>query len=209
VRKEAPDERRAALDRGGSFRVEPLAVDAARAAARESGIDEAMAPLGVYRVLLRHPKLAVAVNGLLTTLLWTGHRLEPRLRELLILRIAWVTGSVYEWTQHWRLARRLGIPREDLLAVRDWRASARLGPAERAVLAATDDTLGAGVIAAETWRLCEKHVGGPEELVEMVVAIGNWRMFSQLLRSLEIPLEDGVEAWPPDGQAPPMVAAGP
>jgi hypothetical protein len=27
-------------------------------------------------------------------------------------------------------------------------------------------------------------------------------MFSQLLRSLEIPLEDGLRPWPPDGQAP-------
>lgn len=203
-----PDHSTAARRRGGSFRVEPLAVDAAQAAAREAGIDEAMAPLSVYRVLLRHPKLAAAVNGLLTTLLWTGHRLDPRLRELLILRIAWATGSVYEWTQHWRLARRLGIPREELLAVRDWRASDRLGPADRAVLAATDDTLATGMVAAETWRLCEKHVGGPEELVEMVVAIGNWRMFSQVLRSLEIPLEDGAEPWPPDGQAPPAAAVG-
>jgi hypothetical protein len=27
-------------------------------------------------------------------------------------------------------------------------------------------------------------------------------MISSLLRSLEIPLEDGVEAWPPDGRQP-------
>ena len=37
---------------------------------------------------------------------------------------------------------------------------------------------------------------------QLVVAIGNWTMFSQLLKSLRVPLEVGVEAWPPDGQAP-------
>jgi hypothetical protein len=36
----------------------------------------------------------------------------------------------------------------------------------------------------------------------MVIAIGNWNMFSQLLRSVEIPLEDGVKDWPPDGRIP-------
>ena len=44
--------------------------------------------------------------------------------------------------------------------------------------------------------------------IEMVVAIGNWNTFSQLLRSLEIPLETGVECWPPDGMVPDLAKAG-
>ena len=39
-------------------------------------------------------------------------------------------------------------------------------------------------------------------IAELVAAIGNWRMFSALLRSLDVPLEDGVDPWPPDGIAP-------
>ncbi|MCZ6710626.1 MAG: carboxymuconolactone decarboxylase family protein, partial [Gammaproteobacteria bacterium] len=39
------------------------------------------------------------------------------------------------------------------------------------------------------------------ERVELVAAIGNWSLIAQLLKSLQVPLEDGVEAWPPDGQA--------
>ncbi len=100
------------------------------------------------------------------------------------------------------MAIQLGVSEEDLLAVRDWRGEVRFGPAERAVLAATDDTLERGAISPETWRECRAHVGGTEELLELVAAIGNWRLFSSLLRSLEIPLEDGVEPWPPDGATP-------
>ena len=37
---------------------------------------------------------------------------------------------------------------------------------------------------------------------KLVIAIGNWRLFSALLRSLDVPLEDGVAPWPPDGRAP-------
>jgi hypothetical protein len=55
------------------------------------------------------------------------------------MRIGWVTGSAYEWTQHWRVATTAGIPPEDILAVRDWRNSERLTPADRAILAATDE----------------------------------------------------------------------
>ena len=32
--------------------------------------------------------------------------------------------------------------------------------------------------------------------------MGNWTMFSILLRNLKIPVEDGVAIWPPDGLVP-------
>jgi alkylhydroperoxidase family enzyme len=136
-----------------------------------------------------------------TTLLWNG-TLDARLRELVIMRIGWKTGSVYEWTQHWRVATQLEVDPADILAVRDWQSSARFGPAERAVLAATDETLDTGTISDATWAACAEHVGADAQLIELVVAIGNWRLFSSLLRSVRVPLEDGVTPWPPDGTAP-------
>jgi alkylhydroperoxidase family enzyme len=96
----------------------------------------------------------------------------------------------------------MGIDPADLVGVRDWRSYSGFGPADRAVLAATDETLETGTIGATTWAECEQHVGGAAELIELVVAIGNWRLFSSLLRSLEVPLEDGVVPWPPDGRQP-------
>jgi alkylhydroperoxidase family enzyme len=183
-------------------RMEMLSIDEAKTVARECGIRESMAGLSVYRTLLRHPKLASAVNHLLTTLLFTGNKLDVRLRELLIMRIGWTTGAEYEWTQHWHFAERVGLPPEDVIAVRDWRPSKRLSAADRAVLAAVDDTLERGKISDAVWAECVRHVGSPEQLLEMVIAIGNWNMFAQLLRSLEVPLEDGVKGWPPDGKIP-------
>ncbi|MBL4720234.1 MAG: carboxymuconolactone decarboxylase family protein [Alphaproteobacteria bacterium] len=182
-------------------RIVMLSEEEAVAAARAIGIRESMAPLSVYRVLLRHPELTKSITELLTTLLFTSKKLDARLRELIIMRIAWVTGSNYEWTQHWRIAGHVGLPAEDVLAVRDWENAESLAPADRAVLAAVDETLKDGKVSDATWADCAANIGGPVELIEMVVAIGNWTMFSQLLRSLEIPLEDGVAAWPPDGEA--------
>lgn len=42
----------------------------------------------------------------------------------------------------------------------------------------------------------------PQVLLELVTAIGTWRMVSGILRTLEVPLEDGVGSWPPDGLGP-------
>ena len=184
-------------------RITLLPVDEAKAIGREAGVSSSMSHMNIYRALLNHPDLAGATAAQLSMLLWKANRLDNRLRELIIMRVAWRTGSVYEWTQHWHVALRIGMTEADILSVRDWPSIADLDPATKAVLAATDETLDAGRISDATWEACKTHVGGEPELMEMVVAIGNWRTFSEVLRSLNIPLEAGVEAWPPDGLVPP------
>lgn len=187
---------------GGEARVPRLTVEKAKAAAAEAGVPEHMADLSVFRVLLRYPRLARAVNDLLATLLWHGD-LDARQRELAIMRIGWICGSDYEWTQHWRVARSLGVSEEDLLAVRDWQSDHAFGPAERAVLAATDEVVLRGAITPSTWAACAEHLGNDRVLLELVAAIGTWRMIAALLLSLDVPLEGGVASWPPDGLRPP------
>lgn len=183
-------------------RVPGLPLGEAKAAADEAAVPDYMAELSIFQVLLNHPQLARAVNDLLATMLWHGS-LDARLRELVIMRIGWLTACEYEWTQHWRVATRLGVTTEDLLAVRDWQQHERFGPRERAVLAATDDVVRDGAVSADSWAACERELQGDKTtLVELVTAISAWRMISSILQSLEVPLEDGVVGWPPDGRAP-------
>ncbi|MGH3678540.1 MAG: carboxymuconolactone decarboxylase family protein [Mycobacterium sp.] len=183
-------------------RVRRLPAGDAAAAATAAGVPEFMAELSIFQVLLRHPRVARALNDLLMSMLWEP-TLDARLRELLIMRIGWLTASDYEWTQHWRIALGLGISADDLLGVRDWYTHDAFDPRERAVLAATDEVVHDGAISAKTWATCERELGpDPAVLIELVTAIGTWRMIASLLNSLEVPLEDGVESWPPDGQPP-------
>lgn len=162
-------------------RVPMLDREQAQLRAAECGLPEELAELSVFRVALHQPRVAVALYGLLDALLFRGS-LDARLRELIIMRLGWITGSEYEWTQHWRIATLLGVP---------------------AVLAATDDVVRDGVISEENWAGCQKAFNSDHAvLVELVGAIANWRLFSILLRSLNIPLESGTDGWPPDGRAP-------
>ncbi len=175
-------------------------VDEAKSRAADVGVPDYLAELNVFRVLLHNPGAASAVNGMLHQLLLKGV-LDARLRELVIMRIGWVHGAVYEWTQHWHVALGLGVDSDDVLGVRNWERHEAFGAVERAVLAATDETLADGSISDATWAACAEHLDAAE-LVELVVAIGNWGMFARLLPSLDVPLEDGVEPWPPDGARP-------
>ena len=183
-------------------RVPRLSVDEAKSAADEAGVPDYMAELAIFQVLLNHPKLASGLNDLLARMLWQG-KLDSRLRELAIMRIAWLTACDYEWSQHWRVATGLGVSADDLAGVREWRSHSGFGAPEQAVLSATDDVVRDGAVSAASWAECCEVFGSDQAmLVELVTAIGAWRMVSSILLSLQVPLEDDVVSWPPDGQGP-------
>lgn len=183
-------------------RIECIPLEDALRLGSEMGIREVQAGKNAFRALAHHPDLVRQLYGLLI-MLSSRNKLDSRLRELMIMRIAWTTGSEYAWFQHYRIATtQAEVTPAEILAVRDWRNSNLFGPAERAVLAAVDDTRDHGKVSDAVWAECEQHLREPAVLIEMVVAIANWIMFSQLLQSLRVPLEAGATPWPPDGKAP-------
>src|SRR5439155_7074470 len=125
-----------------------------------------------FRTLANNPGVARVAYTQLVQLL-ENNKLDTRLRELMIMRIGWVTGSAYEWTQHWRVATTAGIPPEDILAVRDWRDSERLAQADKAVLAVDDGCLAGKSISDSAWADVAKHVTDPGQQVEFIIAMGN------------------------------------
>ncbi|MBT4490811.1 MAG: carboxymuconolactone decarboxylase family protein [Rhodospirillaceae bacterium] len=184
---------------GTEPRIPMLPEDEARAIGKEVGVPSTMAGLNVFRIMSQHPTLAGVVAKQLAMLLYRGNKLDERLRELIIMRIGWRTGAMYEWTQHWPVSLRIGLTEEETLAVRDPANATCLGAAELAVIAATDDVLDNGAVGEASWQACAEHLASNEERLELVAAICNWNTFSIMLKSLNIPLEDGVAAWPPDG----------
>ena len=154
-------------------RVPMLGEEEARVIGKEVGVPSTMSGLNVFRIMSRHPTLAGVVAKQLAMLLYRGNMLDDRLRELIIMRIGWRTGAMYEWTQHWPVALRVGLTKEETLAVRD------------------------------PDKACAEYLSTNEERLELVAAICNWNTFSILLKSLKIPLEEGIEAWPPDGMPSP------
>jgi alkylhydroperoxidase family enzyme len=185
-----------------ALRVQMVSPERARDVGEAMGMPARRTQSEAFRVVANNPGVARVAFSQLMQLL-ENNKFDTRLRELMIMRIGWVTGSAYEWTNHWRVATTAGIPPEDILAVRDWQKSDRLNPADKAILAATDECLTGKSISDAAWAEVAKHVTDPGEQVEFIVAMGNWLMFSMLFRNLRIQLGEGVMVWPPDGLAPP------
>ena len=186
-------------------RVPMVSLERARELGEAMGMPAQRTQSEAFRTVANNPGVARVAFGQLMQLL-ENNKFDTRLRELMIMRIGWVTGSGYEWTNHWRVATTAGHPPEDILAVRDWRNSGRLTPADQAILAATDECLAGKSISDAAWAEVAKHVTDPGQQVEFIIAMGNWMMFSLLFRNLRIPLGEGIMVWPPDGLASPAAA---
>ena len=183
-------------------RIEMLSLEESLRVAKELGLHEPIARLNIFRTLFHRPRTAKAISDLLLSLLFDSE-IGHRRRELIIMRIGWVTGSEYEWTQHWPLAQKIfECTAEELLAVRDWHGADCFDAVDRAVLTATDELLDAGDLCDETWQACFEGLGR-DAAIDMVAAIATWLLVSKLARGLRVPLEEGVEGWPPDGKVPP------
>lgn len=174
-----------------------LSQESAAAAGEAAGVPPVLSRLHVFRALLHRPALAGGISSLLLSLL-AGGALDRRLRELAIMRIAWERACGYEWAQHWRIALDAGVPEDELLAMRDGRP---IGEPADLVLRATAECLGDGRVAATTMAELGEHLG-TEATVELLGVIGAWDMVAMLLRSMEVPFDDDLATWPPDGRAP-------
>ncbi|MEM8661716.1 MAG: carboxymuconolactone decarboxylase family protein [Pseudomonadota bacterium] len=189
----------------GTPRVPHLTVEEAKDAAAQVGIAEMKAGLSMYRILLRHPQLAKRVNDMMETLS-TDSEFDARLRELIIMRLAWMNNGEYEWSLHWLVAPGTGLEERDMRAARNWTEHDHWSDSERVVLRATDEVLASGVISKSTWTECAKHLPSHRDQLDLLAIILNWKMVSDLLKTLEVPLDEGIPSWPPEGLSPETAA---
>lgn len=107
---------------------------------------------------------------------------DARLRELIILRVAWVTRSAYEWSQHTRIGHRAGLTTEQLHAIPQGPAADLWSPIERAVLAAADQLVARQVVDDETWARLAEHFD-PAQLLEVLFTAGTYICFAAVCNS--------------------------
>lgn len=139
------------------------------------------------------PDLVVMAYNTLLPLLQPGRKLDPKLREFAILRTAIVGDSKFEFSQHMKVARMVGIPEEKLVAIKGWKTSDLFSPVERAVMAATDKILSLNRVEDETFASLQQHLSDPE-ILELFVVSGTWRMHGLIVRALHLEYDNDTTA---------------
>ena len=125
----------------------------------------------------------------LSNVLMTQITLDPRLREIAILRTAKVCNSVYEWTQHVPPAKYVGVTEAQIAAIEDWPSATCFSELERLVLHFTDEVNANVKGSRATLEGLKRHLGAGE-IVELLVIIGHWRQTASILETLEVDLDE-------------------
>ena len=189
-------------------RIPPLPVeewtDAERAALRayigDAGVERFLggapdAPRlpNVLGTLIRHPDLAARWLPYNDVLLNRGS-IDPRVRELAICRVGWRTAANYEWLQHVRLARGLGVTDAEIDAIAG-RGTVEWTPLEAGVLAAADDLVADFVVSDATWARLSEHFD-QQQMIELVFVIGTYTCLAMAFNSFGIQLDPELVDYP-------------
>lgn len=155
---------------------------------------EALPPLNIFRVLAHAETALRPVLALGGAILGAGE-LDPRRRELAILRTAAVTGADYEWVQHEAIARGVGAGAEQVAAVKRGELEAAcFDEDDRLVLRFAEELLVHDGASEATVTAAAERLSA-REIVELIIAVGYYRMLAGVMSSVAIDLDE------PMGQA--------
>jgi 4-carboxymuconolactone decarboxylase len=152
-----------------------------------SGQPDAARVPNVLTTLMHHPALSgpfLTYNRVLLETPALGHRL----RELMVLRVAWRTRSAYEWVQHTRLAERYSVTPQDIDAITRGARAETWTPLEVDLLAATDQLLDHYRIDDDTWARLRKHLD-ERQLVEVAFVVGTYTCLAMAFNSFGLQLD--------------------
>lgn len=147
-------------------------------------------PITLYRALVNSPGMARAFSGLGQ---YIRHRstLDPRLRELAIIQVGYLTRSDYEFSHHCKLGiDQFGVTPEDIRAIgrETDHGDGGFPELEAAVLRAAREMVTELAVADATFATLERHLDR-ERLVDLIVTIGFYCGVVRVLASLKIDVE--------------------
>ncbi len=152
--------------------------------ARIAGLATRGKPPHIFTTLGRH-------RGLFRRWLWFAGALMPGGKlprpdtELIILRVAHNTGSEYEWAQHERMARRVGLSDDEISRVRQGPEAAGWSERQALLLSAADELHAGNRIGEGLWAELSKHLD-EVLLIELCMLIGHYEMLAVTLNSLQV-----------------------
>lgn len=153
-------------------------------------IREALAklpPLNVFRMVANAPASFRGFLELAMSIL-TKSEFDPRKREIAVLRVAHVTRSHYEWTQHVAVARRTGVRDEEIAAIAAENPVRSLGEEDNLLCRVADEiSLEVRLSDEALQRIVDRY--GVRQATELILCVSYFNMLSRFLESTRVALE--------------------
>ena len=153
---------------------------------RAPGRPKGMNVLGSFA---HHPELTKAFY------VFNGHilfntTLSERQRELVVLRVAALRGSDYEWAQHAVLAGDVGLSPAEVQRIAAG-PDAGWDELDQALLQATDELVRDACVSDPTWRVLSAQLD-VQQLMDLIFTVGAYDVLAMLLRTFGTPLDEDL-----------------
>jgi alkylhydroperoxidase family enzyme len=116
--------------------------------------------------------------------------IDPRLRELLILQVGFISKSEYEFSHHVKISQQFGVTEEDIRNLIRFNGAKpnTLSEADRDALTAARELTEEADVSDTTWaKLAARYPN--DQLVELMLVVGYYNHVIRLLRALRIDVE--------------------
>ena len=159
-----------------------------RKAIAERIIRERGSLLHLYKMLLNSAPVA---EGWLTYLTAIRQKctLNSALREMVIMRVAFINGASYEADQHAPIALREGLTQAQVDALHDWEQASCFTDQQRAVLAYCDTMTKKIQVPDEIYNRVAAFFDA-QGMVELTATIAAYNMVSRFLEALQVHSHD-------------------
>jgi 4-carboxymuconolactone decarboxylase len=138
-------------------------------------------PLTIFNYLANNEQLLRRFNSL-GAHMRTSTATALTHREVIVLRIAFLADCTFEYDQHVEIARSSGVDEGTILASRQ--PNGRPGNhIDQILFAIADDIFRQDVVSEAAWNLASQ-VWGPDQLIELVMTAGFFRMAASTINSI-------------------------
>ena len=146
--------------------------------------------LNIYRALSHSPEALRRFMKFGSYFLSEG-KLDPKLRELAILRAGYLCRAPYEVAQHVAFGRRAGLSDDQIRAIAEPDATS-FDAKQLAVLAYAGELTSDSRVSDATYAAVEAFLNA-EEIVELTMVTGFYNMVSRALNALEVDMEPAAQ----------------
>jgi alkylhydroperoxidase family enzyme len=147
-------------------------------------------PANLFRAFVHSPE-AYRRFGQLGGWIRNGTKLDPRLREMAILQVGYLTRCEYEYSHHIKIGRDFGVSDDDLRAIAADTAgeATSLSELDCAVLQLTREMTTDIQGSQEAFDIVSAELG-EEHTVDLLLVISFYNAVVRMLYTLEIDVED-------------------
>lgn len=135
----------------------------------------------VLRTFAHHPRLAGLFSALNVHLL-SSNTMPVKLRQIAIMRTAWITKAVYMWSSHLNTSISAGCSDEMYAPIQNGADDPYFTAFERVVILATEELVNDHRISDANWQALSAEWNN-QQLLDFMFTVGAYAMIAGVMRS--------------------------